>query len=514
MQFNYYFLKHLTPILSQEIKGGKIARCFSQNKNELIIEILRPTKELFTIKLILDGQVSILSFPETYARARKNSVDIFPEILEYEITSLTQFSNERSFALNLKNDFSILFKLHGRLANVILFNKKSPFSLFKNSLTNDSNIELDNLNKNVIQNFEEFKSVDGNLKLAFPTFDNNIIQYLKNRGYENESLEEKWKLVEHTLVELNTPKFYLTKNTPKLLLLTPKEEHSNFSNPIDASNQYANKFLSTFYLARDKNAILNKVRSDIKKAKGYIKKSQSKLLEIKERRSYEEIANILMANLHIKQEIGSKTIDLLDFYNNKDIRIKLNGKLSLQANAESYYRKAKNQKIEIDQLVQNISNKEQKLFDLLKQEEEVNSISNHKELRPFLISSNKPQKEIINLPYTSQIIEGYEVRIGKNAKANDELTLKMSQKNDLWLHARDVAGSHVVIKSKNLDSYPNSVIEKAAQLAAWHSKRKHDTLCPVIYTLKKYVTKAKGAPAGAVRVHQEKVVMVEPKREL
>ncbi|MGB3465496.1 MAG: NFACT RNA binding domain-containing protein, partial [Cyclobacteriaceae bacterium] len=100
--------------------------------------------------------------------------------------------------------------------------------------------------------------------------------------------------------------------------------------------------------------------------------------------------------------------------------------------------------------------------------------------------------------------------IGRNAKNNDELTQKHTHKNDLWLHAKDVSGSHVVIKQNGKEDFPADIIEKAARLAAWYSKRKNDSVCPVLYTPRKYVRKPKGMLPGQVIVDREQVVLVEP----
>ena len=100
--------------------------------------------------------------------------------------------------------------------------------------------------------------------------------------------------------------------------------------------------------------------------------------------------------------------------------------------------------------------------------------------------------------------------MGKNAQANDTLTQKFGYKEDLWLHAKDVSGSHVLIKHQAGKNFPRDVIEFAASLAAYNSKRRNESLCPVIVTPKKYVRKRKGDPAGAVVVEREKVMMVVP----
>ena len=115
------------------------------------------------------------------------------------------------------------------------------------------------------------------------------------------------------------------------------------------------------------------------------------------------------------------------------------------------------------------------------------------------------------MPYFEFEFKGFKIWVGKNAESNDQLTLKHSYKEDLWLHAKDVPGSHVIIKHQSGKPFPKDVIERAAQLAAYNSKRKTETLCPVAFTPKKYVRKRKGDPAGAVVVEREDVIMVEPK---
>ena len=103
------------------------------------------------------------------------------------------------------------------------------------------------------------------------------------------------------------------------------------------------------------------------------------------------------------------------------------------------------------------------------------------------------------------------IYVGRNAKNNDLLTQKHAKKEDLWLHARDVSGSHVVIKHQAGKKFPSTVIERAAQLAAFYSKRKNDSLCPVIVTPKKFVRKTRDLLDGQVIIDKEEVIMIEPK---
>jgi predicted ribosome quality control (RQC) complex YloA/Tae2 family protein len=123
----------------------------------------------------------------------------------------------------------------------------------------------------------------------------------------------------------------------------------------------------------------------------------------------------------------------------------------------------------------------------------------------------KGVKKAEPLPFHTTEHMGYQIWIGKNAVNNDLLTLKYAHKDDMWLHAKDVSGSHVVVKNQSGKTFPKEVIERAAELAAYNSKRKTESLCPVAYTLKKYVRKRKGDPAGAVIVEREEVIMVTPR---
>ena len=121
-------------------------------------------------------------------------------------------------------------------------------------------------------------------------------------------------------------------------------------------------------------------------------------------------------------------------------------------------------------------------------------------------------KQISAVPYHEFEYKGFKIWVGKNAVSNDKLTQHYAFKEDLWLHAKDVAGSHVLIKYQAGKPFPKGVIERAAELAAHFSKRKNESLCPVTVTPKKFVRKRKGDPSGAVVVERENVIMVTPRK--
>jgi predicted ribosome quality control (RQC) complex YloA/Tae2 family protein len=105
---------------------------------------------------------------------------------------------------------------------------------------------------------------------------------------------------------------------------------------------------------------------------------------------------------------------------------------------------------------------------------------------------------------------GLEIRVGRSAKDNDALTFHDSSPDDVWMHARGAAGSHVVLRWTRDETPPAADLEEAAMLAAWHSRARGSTVVPVDWTRRKHVRKPRGASPGSVVVAQAKTVMVRP----
>lgn len=123
-------------------------------------------------------------------------------------------------------------------------------------------------------------------------------------------------------------------------------------------------------------------------------------------------------------------------------------------------------------------------------------------------AKNKQKKNAPEEPETRQI-DGYTIFIGRNSRQNDYLTLRKAQKNDLWLHAKEIPGSHVVIAAKDA-SIPETIIEKAAALAAYHSKARADGKVSVDVTKIQYVKKIPNAPTGLVSYTHHTTYVVTP----
>lgn len=109
---------------------------------------------------------------------------------------------------------------------------------------------------------------------------------------------------------------------------------------------------------------------------------------------------------------------------------------------------------------------------------------------------------------------GLDIWVGRGAASNDALTFREAAPNDVWLHARDAAGAHVILRWRRDEQPPARDLEEAATLAAWHSKLRSSTLVPVDWTRRKHVRKVRGGAPGLVTVQRAQTVFVRPSAEL
>ncbi len=426
-----------------------------------------------------------------------------------------QFSNERCFSIELEDNYALLFKMHGNRSNIILL-KDEAKEIFRNHLDTDFEINLSELDRKIDWSKEEFINQVTNLNQTYFTLGKPAWEYLDQKGFQSADKESKWSLLQETLQLINTPHYYILEKDNKLIfsLLPYGKIREQFADPLKAINEFFHLYTQSHAFYSEKSSVLRPLLEPNKSATSYISKNKSKLKELLDDQHYQAWGDLVMANLH-RIKTGEVNVIVENFYNNNQpIEIKLKRDLSPQKNAEAFYRKGKNQQIEIQKLKEAIIRKEKEVEKISSLILKIEASKDLKQLRglsngPNQIVKKKASEKI--LPFHEFEFKGFKIWVGRNAECNDKLTLKYSHKDDLWLHAKDVAGSHVLIKNQSGKNFPKDVIERAAELAAYNSKRKTDSLCPVSVTPKKFVRKRKGDPAGAVVVEREEVIMVEPK---
>lgn len=511
---NYYFLRQLSQRLEKDITGAVVSECFSQSRNELIIRFETRQGPTF-IRASLQPEFSCLSFPKEFHRARKNSVDLFSELIGRHVTSVYQHLNDRSFSIVMTEGFRLLFKMHGSKSNLILFQHDTIADVFRKKLKGDYGLKPFSLDRQIDWSYESFVSNTNSLQKMYFTFGKVIWNFLHDKGFENKTTDEKWSDIRQMLQALENPAFSLADlNDVMILTLVPVGKIvKTWSDPVEALNAFSLAYANTNALHTEKNKALAALRTKISGNRKYLEKTSEKLDQIKNDVHFKVWADLIMANLSAISA-GQDAVTLRNIFDeDKEVIIKLKKNLSPQKNAELLYSKAKNQAIEIDYLQRSLQQKNEETRELETTLRLLETITDLKTLRNEIKSMTIESEVVLSkktLPYHEFEYKGYRIWVGKSATGNDELTLKYGYKEDLWLHAKDVAGSHVLIKHQAGKKFPKDVIEKAASLAAYNSKRKNDSLCPVIVTPKKFVRKRKGDPPGLVVVEREEVVMVTP----
>lgn len=256
------------------------------------------------------------------------------------------------------------------------------------------------------------------------------------------------------------------------------------------------------------------------------KKLSIQLQQIKDtedRDKFKIRGELIHANLYQIKE-GDKSIKVYNYYDdNKEINITLDPQLSPTQNAQKQYNKYNKKKRTLEALSQHIettkneiSHLESVKYALLNalKEEDLLEIRNELMTTGYIKFRKSKTKKALAKSQPMHFVneEGFHFYVGKNNFQNDTLSTKFANGGDWWFHAKDIAGSHVIVKSNNQE-LPDHTYEQAAALAAYFSKDKDSPKVSVDYTLKKNLKKPNGTPPGYVIYHTNYSMMVTPSLE-
>ena len=282
-----------------------------------------------------------------------------------------------------------------------------------------------------------------------------------------------------------------------------------------------------FYRSRDsaerihqKSAALHKtLKKNIERCEKKLALQQEALLGSQRMEEYRLKGELLTANLHMAKK-GMKQVALPNYYETDMplLFVDLDEKLSPGQNAQRYfklYQKARNAQTlaaeQIEKTSAELNYLEGQLDNLSKCQEESELFELRTELERFgYVKPNRSRRQIKQLPPSKPMKfespSGRTILVGKNNLQNDKLTFS-AQPDEVWLHAKDMPGSHVIIVGENPDE---ATILYAARLAAAYSKGSTASRVPVDYTLRRYVKKPGGAKPGFVIYTNQRTLFVQP----
>ena len=463
----YPIISALSQKLKSVLTDAVLHEAYTLSKEELILVFYTKQSHWFTFKIIMRYQSCFLLFDNHKPEKASNAQPCFESICTKKINAIVQHIGNRSFVFQFDHHFQLVFKLYDSLVNVLLFNDQQVEAVFRKNIVKDWELTLDSFSSNTLENKEVYTDY-----------------FIYQRTHQH-------PFYVSTSIQLDT---LILQSTDVFTILT----------------EFSRLCLSYYHFTTTKQQLLSNFTAEAKKLEGTRLKNNQAFLHLQTTVSNEEIGHIIMANLQQIKPQMTEAI-LYDFYRNTQLMVKLKKELNPQQNAAYYFRKHKNSSTELNLLMQKKEQTETRLKQLYTTINKLQLIVNLKDLKPFL-PKDGIQKQV-DIPFKQFEHEGFQIWVGKSAANNDVLTLKHSHKNDMWLHAKDVSGSHVLIKWKPGKDFSNKVLKRAAELAAYYSKSKGSTLVPVSYTLKKFVRKPKGALPGQVIIDKEEVLLVEPKTQ-
>ncbi|KAJ0072808.1 Rqc2 family fibronectin-binding protein [Bacillus altitudinis] len=266
------------------------------------------------------------------------------------------------------------------------------------------------------------------------------------------------------------------------------------------------------------------VANEKKKNENKLKKLTRTLEESQNAHKYQLYGELLTANIYAIKK-GDKEATVINYYDEDggEITIPLKTNKTPSENAQAYftkYQKAKNaveavnEQIErtheeivyFDELIQQLSSASPKDLEEIREE-----LVEGKYLRPKQKRNAKKKKPSTIQLEAYESSQGVPILVGKNNKQNEYLTTKAAARDEIWLHTKDIPGSHVVIRHKAPDE---QTLLEAAQIAAYFSKAKESSSVPVDYTKIRHVKKPNGAKPGFVTYDQQQTLFVTPDEDV
>jgi predicted ribosome quality control (RQC) complex YloA/Tae2 family protein len=437
--------------------------------------------------------------PDPDKLQKKNRLSVFKTLKGKKVNSIQCFPYDRIFKIKFKKGEVLTFHLFGRFGQVTHYKEGEWLESFPAKITK---IDIEPEYSFEIEN----KTVRD---LKFLSYSES--QSLQTIGFDEAGTKDKALMLHELKSEVLNQKLFLNKGEIKYTLdyVNEEENIAEFDNVIDALDQYARLYISHQVYKHTKSSHKSKLTKDLSNLKKKAKSAERALAELNRASSYKEKADLLMANMW-QIEKRAKQVILTSFDGESEVIIKLQETLTPQANAERYYKKGKNESKQRNYAQKHLNEMSQRVVDKEIEIAAFDELESLKEIRR--VSEMKDSQHQVRVPYRTTTIDGFEIRIGKGARDNDELLRSYTTKFDLWLHAKDVSGSHVIIRNPGKKEIPISTVEKVARIAAFYSKAKSESLAAVIYTDRKYIRKPKGATPGLVKVDKEKMILVEPKQ--
>ncbi|MCM3569123.1 NFACT RNA binding domain-containing protein [Neobacillus mesonae] len=563
MSFDGLFTKAITEELSGLLKGGRINKVHQPYKNEVILIIRSGGKNH---KLLLSAHPSYSRAQITHeAYENPSEPPMFCMLLRKHIEGhiledLYQIENDRMIVFEIKGrneigDLSykqLIIEIMGRHSNIVLVDKTrnlildsikhisfavnsyrailpgqpyvfppeqhklNPFLAVEEDVLSKLDFSTGKLDKQLVENFSGIS----------PLFAKEVIfkSGLANRTtVPNNFIHMVKKVADHDLCPS-----IMTTDSKEFFYMFPLEHVKGEIKTFSTLSE----MLDRFYFGKAERDRVKQQGHDIErliinekeKNEKKIEKLEATLKDAEQAEKFQRYGELLTANLYAARK-GMKEIQVLNYYDEAGgtITIPLDPRKSPSENAQKYFSKYQKAKNAVTIVIEQIAHAEEEAayFENLLQQVETASPKDLQEIREELIEGGyirERQKRHGKKTHNAKPMLDHflstdqtEIIVGKNNKQNDYLTNKLAARDEIWLHTKDIPGSHVVIRSK--EPSDQTVLE-AAMLAAYFSKARNSSSVPVDFTKVRHVKKPSGAKPGFVIYEQQQTIYVTPDEEL
>lgn len=532
MHIHYLALEKLAETLRRQILGEMLVEAFSQQKDELILGFAGTDTEHY-LRVNCAPPLPYIWPVGHFGKARKNVSLLMRGLEGKTVSDVKAVPWERQLRIILNDGHELVLKMHGNQSNVIWLHRGKIKHLFRGSLESDQAFALQagHFDHEMAEAGPGDSPLKDWLRQVSPTLDRHFLDRVSQSVSEGQSPSAALATV---MTEAQDDTFYILRDANRLrfLLFRPAElpEHcltlTGFQATLDI-------FLKSWYQFGAYSRIWTQshktLSQHLKKFRGRKESYETSLYTLLESRDPEEIGHLIMANLHTLKQ-GMEKVEVQDLYTGQPIILTLKPELNPQKNAEIWYRKQKNRKASFAKLEKELEAVERTLLvleqawaqllafpapEMLELGENgfdgslLRQLQGWKKSHDALLGTGELPENAAKHPFKEFRREGFLILAGRNAKSNDALTFGFSNKEDLWLHARDATGSHVIIRHDGRE-VPMHIREFAAGIAAALSERKNEGWVTVICTPRKFIRKPRDGRPGQAIVEREEVLLVEP----
>ncbi|QGZ27019.1 DUF814 domain-containing protein [Streptococcus ruminicola] len=542
MSFDGFFLHHLTKELQDELLYGRIQKVNQPFEHELVLTIRNNRKNY---KLLLSahpvfGRLQITKTDFQNPQTPNTFTMIMRKYLQGAvIESITQIENDRvlEIAFSNKNEIgdnikvTLVVEIMGKHSNIILIDKAE--SKIIESIKHIGFSQ--NSYRTILPGSTYIAPPKTDAKNPFTVSDEKLFEILQTEDLAPRHLQKLFQglgrdTAENLAAQLSDDKLKQFRAFFARPVLPNMTDKSFAAVPFDKSGQTfdsLSELLDVFYqdkAERDRvnqqsSDLIHRVQTELDKNIKKLAKQEKELAATENAEEFRQKGELLTTYLSMVPN-NQDQVELDNYYTNEKITIALDKSLTPNQNAQRYFKKYQKLKEAVKHLTGLIEETKHTITYLESVETALShaSISDIEDIREELVETGFVKRRTKDKRHKRKKPEQYLasdgktiIMVGRNNLQNDELTFKMAKKGELWFHAKDIPGSHVLIKD-NLNP-SDEVKTDAAELAAYYSKARLSNLIQVDMIEAKKLNKPTGAKPGFVTYTGQKTLRVTPTEE-